>query len=240
MTDIRRFETLDSTNEEASRLASNGERGPLWIVARSQSAGRGRRGRDWISSPGNLFASYLIEIDVAPAICAELSFVAALALGDLVAGYASGADTTLKWPNDILLNSRKVAGILIEVVTAGTASRVIVGCGVNLAHCPEGTEYPATSIAEFAEEAPNPQDALGRLVVSWDAWYEVWRNRGFEAIRSAWLTRADGLGKKLTVRLEDSEIEGVFESLADDGTLLLRVEGGSLERVTAGDVFPAG
>jgi len=240
VTDIRRFEKLDSTNEEASRLAAKGECGPLWIVVQSQSAGRGRRGRDWISHPGNLFASHLIEIDVPPENCGQLSFVAALALGDLVAGYALGAKITLKWPNDILLNGRKVAGILLEVAPAGTGSRVIVGCGVNLAHFPDGTEYPATSIAEFAEKTPNPEDALPRLVACWDAWDEIWRRRGFEAIRSAWLTRAEGLGKNITVRLGESEVEGVFENLTDDGTLLLRIKTGGLERVAAGDVFPSG
>ncbi len=237
MTDIRRFDALDSTNAEASRLAEKSERGPLWVVAASQTKGRGRRGRTWISKPGNLFASLLAEIDAPLETCGQLSFVAALAVGDLVSFYASDGEVTLKWPNDILLNRRKIAGILVEASSSGAASRIIVGCGVNLANHPDETEFPATSLADVIGYAPDPEAALERLVARWGTWYESWRVNGFEPIRAAWLAQAGGLGGKLIVHLADSEIEGVFENLSDDGALLLRVNGGGFERITAGDVF---
>ncbi len=240
MTDIRRFDVLDSTNEEASRLAEKAERGPLWVVAVSQTKGRGRRGRVWISKPGNLYASLLTEIEAPLETCGQLSFVAALAVGDLVSGYVSDARVTLKWPNDILLNRRKIAGILVEASSSGAGSSMIVGCGVNLANHPDQIEFPATSLADVMGHAPDSEAALERLVACWDTWYEIWDKSGFEPIRSAWLERAEGLRENLSVQLGDSEIEGVFENISDDGALLVRVNGGGVERITAGDVFFSG
>jgi len=237
VTDIRRYEVLDSTNEEARRLAVNGEHGPLWVIAVSQTKGRGRRGRNWISHPGNLFTSLLIELGEPLENCGQLSFVAALAVADLAADYASGAAATLKWPNDVLLNGRKVAGILLEVAPNGTATRMIIGFGVNLAHQPGETNFPAISFAEVAAEMPDPEVALLRLVDAWNTWYEIWRKEGFRSIRTAWLARAEGFGKKLTVQLGNSVVTGVFKNIEDDGSLLLCVDGGEAQRITAGDVF---
>ena len=237
MTEIRRYELLDSTNEEARRLAAKGEHGPLWVIAQSQTEGRGRHGKNWLSYPGNLFASLLVKLESPLETCGQLSFVAALAVGDVVAGYVSGAQGALKWPNDILLNERKVAGILLETVPSGAASLMIVGCGINLAHYPGDTDFPAAALAKFVEEPPSPEASLIRLVAAWDTWYEIWRKSSFKPIRSAWLARARGVGERLTVRLGGAEIQGVFENLDDDGTLLLRTESGGTERITAGDVF---
>lgn len=237
MTDIRRYEVLDSTNEEVRRLAVNGEHGPLWVIAASQTKGRGRRGRTWISNPGNLFTSLLIEVGVPLEVCGQLSFVAALAIADLAAVYASGGAVTLKWPNDVLLNGRKVAGILLEAARDGAATRMTIGFGVNLAHKPGQTNFAAISFAEVAANVPDPESALLRLVDAWNTWYETWRKDGFRSIRTAWLTRAEGFGKELTVQLGNSVVTGVFENIEDDGSLLLCVDGGGVERITAGDVF---
>lgn len=237
MTDIRRYDVLDSTNEEANRLALGGARGPLWVVAVSQSAGRGRRGRAWASVPGNLFASHLIELDAPQEKCAQLSFVAALGIGDLMKGFAPDAKVTLKWPNDILLERRKVAGILLEAAPARDGIRMIIGIGINLSGYPKKTAFPATSIAEVLGEAPKIEDALMRLVAAWDTWYEVWRKEGFGPIRAAWLARAAGIGESLTVRLGDSEMQGVFEDIDDRGALRLTLDDGGVKTITAGDVF---
>ncbi len=240
MTDIRRFEMLDSTNEEARRIAQAGEYGPLWVIAASQTKGRGRRGRRWISNPGNLFASLLIEVDRPPEVCGQLSFVAALAVADVADHYAADAAVTMKWPNDVLLNGRKFAGILLEAAGRGAATRMTVGFGINLAHQPAETEFPASSIAEIAAKVPKPEAALQRLVEAWDTWYETWHKAGFAPIRAAWLAQAEGLGKSLTVQLGSSAVTGIFEDMADDGALLVRDEAGGVERITAGDVFFSG
>ncbi len=232
MTDwpVHRYGSIDSTNEEAKRLARAGTQGPLWIVAAEQTAGRGRRGREWVSQEGNLFATLLID---APANAHQLCFVAGLAVAETIEALAPASKPTLKWPNDVLLQGRKTAGILLE--QQGDA--LAIGIGINLAQHPEKTEFPAISLKAAAGTAPTPDAVLPRLASGWCAWYEVWRAQGFAPIREAWLARAAGLGETIRARLLDGEVVGVFEDLDPDGALLLREAGGSLRRITAADVF---
>lgn len=232
MTDwpVRRYESIDSTNEEAKRLARAGTRGPLWITAARQTAGRGRRGREWVSDEGNLFASLLME---APANAAELCFAAGLAVAETAEAFAPSGKIALKWPNDVLLEGRKLAGILLEQ----EAGALAIGIGMNLAQHPENTEFPAISLKAASGIAPTPDMVLPRLASAMTAWYEVWRGRGFAPIRTAWLGRAAGLGEVIRARLPQSEVTGVFEYLDQDGALLLREAGGALQRITAADVF---
>jgi BirA family biotin operon repressor/biotin-[acetyl-CoA-carboxylase] ligase len=225
-------DTLDSTNEEARRLAGAGARGPLWIVAREQTAGRGRRGRAWVSERGNLFATLLTR--AAPPIAAQLAFAAALGVGETVCAYAPDAAMTLKWPNDVLLNGRKVAGILLESLGEDALA---IGIGVNLAHHPQHTEFPATSIAALAGSAPDWQAVLLRLAKTMSAWYEVWRDAGFARIRTAWLAHAAGLGYPIRARLEGSEMAGTFETIGEDGALILRDASGVRTRIASGEIF---
>jgi BirA family biotin operon repressor/biotin-[acetyl-CoA-carboxylase] ligase len=227
---VRHYDSLDSTNEEAKRLARQGEHGPLWIVAREQSAGRGRRGRVWVSDDGNLFATLLLE---APANGPELCFVAGLAVADAVAALAPAEAVALKWPNDLLLAGKKLAGILLEQEGRALA----IGIGINLAQHPENTEFPAISVRAALGAAPAPVAAFDRLASAMGTWYEVWRAQGFAPIRDAWLARAAGLGETIRARLGKGEVVGVFEDLDRDGALLLREAGGRTVRVTAADVF---
>lgn len=223
---------IDSTNEEARRLAAEGERGPLWIVAREQSAGRGRRGRTWVSTTGSLFATLMTRAE--QPVAAQLAFAAGLAVAQTVDSYCSPGDVTLKWPNDVLLRGAKVAGILLESLNADTLA---IGVGVNLARHPEGTEFPATSIAALTGFAPDTGEAMTRLAGCMAAWYEVWWMSGFAPIRAAWLQRAAGLQGWVRARLEGREMEGVFEDIDTDGALLLRDAAGARVRITAGEVF---
>jgi len=226
-----RFDLLDSTNEEARRLASAGDSGPVWITARMQSKGRGRRGNSWISEPGNLFATLLLQAPHATA--AQLGFAASLAAADVVAAHTAPPRVQLKWPNDVLLDNRKVAGILLETVGSGA---VAIGIGINLAHHPEGTETPAISLDSAAGRTVDPEDALANLAARFAAWYGTWTSQGFAGLKPHWLKRASGLGKPIRVRLADREIKGVFEDLDHDGALLLRTDTG-LSRITAAEVF---
>jgi BirA family biotin operon repressor/biotin-[acetyl-CoA-carboxylase] ligase len=226
-----RFDMLDSTNEEARRLAAAVDAGPVWITARIQSNGRGRRGNSWISEPGNLFATLLMS---APnAIAAQLGFAASLATADVVTSYTAHPRVRLKWPNDVLLDNRKVAGILLE--TAGPET-VAIGIGINLLHHPEGTETPAISVNSATGRTIDPGDALGNLAARFAAWYGTWRSQGFAGLKPHWLERASGLGGPIRARLADREIKGVFEDLDHDGALLLRSDAG-LTRITAAEVF---
>jgi len=231
-------DVLGSTNVEALGLARRGERGPLWIVAKQQTAGRGRRGREWISQPGNLFASLLLTAPSPAEHWPELSFVAALAIHDATVEVAAELRPRLaiKWPNDLLLAGAKFAGILIEG-EGGEEGAVVVGIGVNCASHPEGTDHPATDLAAAGTRiAPEMLMAalsakmLGRLA-QWN------QGEGFSTIRSDWLARAAGLGEDVHVRLADREITGRFEALDERGGLLLRLPDGNAITVAAGDVF---
>ena len=235
-------ELVDSTNAEALALAAKGERGPLFVAAERQSAGRGRRGREWVSEPGNLYTTLLIA-DPAPAsVSAQLCFVAALALHDAVLDGCTGLAPSrlkLKWPNDLLLDKAKVAGILIEGV--GIADRKIaaaVGFGVNCRHHPSETPYQAADFAA-AGFSLSPGDLLSNLGVRWDQREREWnRGEGFAATREAWLLRASGIGEAVEVRLPQQTLSGIFESINEEGALLLRRPDGERIAVAAGDVFP--
>ena len=231
------FDEIDSTNAEARRRAAAGESGPLWIMAARQSAGRGRRGRVWISPPGNLAATLLLRPGRPSAECAQLSFVAAIASADMIAAHTG--DVTVKWPNDVLAGGRKIAGILLEAETAqGMATPwLAIGIGVNLAHFPPGTEFPATSLAALGARAPRPRDALDALAVNFAKWYDVWRADGFAPIRDAWLARAGGLGARIRARLQNEEASGVFEGLDETGALLLNQGHGRVRAIAAGEIF---
>jgi BirA family transcriptional regulator, biotin operon repressor / biotin---[acetyl-CoA-carboxylase] ligase len=233
------LDTVDSTNAEALRRARAGERGPLWIVASQQTAGRGRRGRAWVSPPGNLYATLLLT-DPAPAAAApQLGFVAGLALHDAAAAVAPAlARLALKWPNDMLCSGRKIAGVLVE--GEGAPLAVAVGIGVNCRHHPEATEFPATDFA--AEGADVAAEALfEQLVVAMPGRLAQWdRGAGFGAIRAAWVQRAHGLRQPARVRLAEREATGVIEGIDPTGRLLLRLDNGALEAIAAGEVFPLG
>jgi len=228
-------ELLTSTNAEALSLAQNGERGPLWITAERQSAGRGRRGRTWVSEPGNLFASLLLSDPAPPEHWPELSFVAALAIHDSIAEVASAIrpHVSIKWPNDLLLKGKKFAGILIE---GDGAASVAVGIGVNCTSHPRDTDYPATDLA--AGGADVPAAALFKsLSVKMQGRLAQW-NRGehFATVRTDWLARVAGLGDTIRLRLADREISGKFETVDDTGRLVVLLPNGGKEAIAAGEV----
>jgi BirA family biotin operon repressor/biotin-[acetyl-CoA-carboxylase] ligase len=234
-------DTLSSTNTEALALARRGETGPLWVTAREQTAGRGRRGNAWISTPGNLYATLLLCDPAAPENAPQLSFVAALAVHDAIVDCAAALreKLALKWPNDILCGGAKLAGILIEGETIATRLAVALGIGVNCMHHPLDTAYPATDLAT-AGAAVAAEDlffalsgAMARRLARWQ------RGEGFQSIRADWLERAAGIGGEMRVRLpKNREFVGRAEALDDRGQLLLRLADGTLQTITAGDVFP--
>jgi BirA family biotin operon repressor/biotin-[acetyl-CoA-carboxylase] ligase len=227
-----RHAELDSTNSEARRLAEAGELGPVWISADRQTDGRGRRGRAWQSAQGNLAATLLLRPDAPPAVIGQLSFAAALAVADMAAHFAPTAVITVKWPNDVLAGGKKLAGILLETGPGWLA----VGIGVNLAGHPEGTEFPATSLASLGIAVPSPDDALGVLAGRFAHWYGLWMAEGFETIRAAWLARAGGLGAPIRARLPHETRSGTFEGIDSAGALLLN-EQGHVRAIAAGEVF---
>jgi BirA family biotin operon repressor/biotin-[acetyl-CoA-carboxylase] ligase len=234
------YETLGSTNAEALALARAGERGPLWITAQSQSAGRGRRGSAWASPPGNLYASLLLTEPSPQPFAPQLSFVAALALHDALCDCAPrlGPLFKLKWPNDLLLGPDKLAGILIEGESE-PAFAVVTGFGVNCVDHPADTHFPATDL-RLAGAVVAPEVLFAALTAAMLRRLAQWQDgAGFAAIRADWLARAAGLGADVRVRLPERELTGRFQGLDDAGRLLVEQPGG-LAIVTAGEVFGFG
>jgi len=227
---------LDSTNSEARRLAEAGEPGPVWISAARQSAGRGRRGRAWDSGEGNLAATLLLRPKAQLSVTGQLSFVAALATAEMAAHFAPSAAITVKWPNDVLAEGKKLAGILLEGGSASEGNWLAIGIGVNLANFPQGTEFPATALAQLGVATPSSEDALSILAARFAHWYDAWMEDGFEIVRAAWLARASGLGASIRARLPNETRGGVFEGIDDRGALLLN-EQGRVRAIAAGEVF---
>jgi BirA family biotin operon repressor/biotin-[acetyl-CoA-carboxylase] ligase len=238
----------DSTNAAAARRAAAGAPEGTLVWARSQTAGRGRRGRTWQSPPGNLYVSLVLRPDCPLEQAAQLSFVAAVALGEAVdAVLPRGPALRFKWPNDLLLDGAKVSGILLEAATdAGALQSVVIGIGVNIASAPpaasdsaetaSGAGYPATSLAAAGSIVTAPvllQGLAGALL----AWRERWSRQGFAPVRAQWLRFARGPGETVTVRLPGETLHGRFEALEADGAMVLALADGRTRRVTAGDVF---
>lgn len=232
----------DSTNAEARRRADAGETGPLWIVARRQTDGRGRRGRSWESQDGNLFATLMQLTRKSPAEAAQVTFVAALAIADLLDAWAPASLVTIKWPNDVMLAGQKASGVLVESgVHESGGLWLAVGIGINLVSAPEGTERPATALAHHlrgdAASPPSIEAAAAKLAEAFNVWMTRWETLGFQPILDAWSARTAGLDGPAVARLGRETIEGRAEGVGPDGALKLRLADGSLRLISAGDVF---
>ena len=236
------LDQTDSTNADARRRADAGETGPLWIVARRQSEGRGRRGRKWDSEAGNLAATLLTVTHQRPAEAAQVPFIAALAVADLLDAFVAPTLVTIKWPNDVLIDGAKAAGILVESGGHPTGGLwLAVGIGVNLAHAPDDTERPATSMASRlrADVAypPSIEAAAEVLADAFAVWQGRWEALGFQPILDAWIARCRGLHGPATARLGHETISGVADGVEADGALRLKLPDGTLRLISAGDVF---
>lgn len=234
-----RIETCDavsSTQDIVRTRAEAGEPAGLALQALCQKGGRGRLGSVWESPPGNLYLSALLRPDVPAGRMGQMAFVCAVALAAAFDPFTGGRDLRLKWPNDVLLGGQKVSGILIETAIKGDrADYAIAGFGVNIAAPPPGAA--ALSPQAGADRLPDPaqvRDAiLGRLTF----FLNQWMVEGFAPIRSAWLSRAAGLGKPIRVRRVSGMMEGIFRDLDATGALVLETEPGKRERVCSGDIL---
>ena len=233
------LDEADSTNDEAKARAAAGAAEGTVVWARQQRAGRGRRGREWVSPPGNLYVSVILRPACEARHVAQLSFVAALAALDLVDGPLPGR-AQCKWPNDILVDGGKVAGILLESALGpgGHVDWVVLGVGVNLASHPglEGP-IPSTSLADAGAPPLAPNDAIPSLLGALTRRRHEWEEQGFAPIRRAWLARAHGLGGPVTVANGGRTLVGTFEGLDAEGALVLAQPGAAPISITAGDVY---
>ncbi len=222
--------TVPSTNDW---LAERDLPDATWIRADTQTGGRGRRGRAWVSVPGNLFASVVTRAQPGEGPSQQLSFVAAVALARALDRWVAPERLTLKWPNDVLLDGVKCAGILLE----GQAGATIIGFGVNLAGHPAATERPATSLPAAGIAAPPAADVADALATTFAEIRATWRDQGFTAIRTEWLARAAGVGGRLEARIGAETVAGIFTGLADDGALLLTLPDARVRTIHSGEVF---
>lgn len=191
-------------------------------------------GRDWQSPVGNFYGSTLVRLTAGVPPPATLALVAAVALYDAFRFLAPDVDFRIKWPNDLMVDGAKISGILLERAD----DAVVVGIGVNLAFHPEGLPRKVTSLAALGVAVPTPEDFQHILAARFDAWLDSWRRAGLAAVRSAWVERAHAKGTALSVNAPDGSVtEGLFEGLAEDGALLLRLADGTIRAIHAGDIF---
>ncbi len=237
---VRVVDCVASTNDYAVDLLRAGGIGHRdWVVARAQRAGRGRLGRAWQSPPGNFYGTLVLRQTFGAGVGATLSLVAALGvMGALerLLDVSTAARMACKWPNDVLIDGAKVAGVLLETPAVPHRSSVVVGIGVNCAWHPVDTPYAATSLAACGQRVSVPvlfsalSDAMHESLTAWDA------GRGLERVLAAWRRRAYRLGETITVSRGKNATFGVFEDIDRHGHLLLRTGEGALQRITAADV----
>jgi BirA family transcriptional regulator, biotin operon repressor / biotin---[acetyl-CoA-carboxylase] ligase len=242
------FDSIGSTNTEALARARAGERGPIWFVTSEQTAGRGRRNRPWIAPRGNLASSILEVIDVSPAVAATLGFAAGLAIetalqkvsveASLRSAGSEHMKFSLKWPNDVLAGRQKLVGIGLEAeAVADDRLAIVVGIGTNVVAAPEGMPTPATSLAALGVHI-GAEELFAELSDAWAEFRGLWDNgRGFAEIRRLWLERATGLGRGVAIHTGGSIVEGIFDTIDEQGCMIVRTLDGKRLPISAGDVY---
>lgn len=225
-----------STYDEGLARARAGDPGQLWLVTDHQVGGRGRRNRAWISPRGNLATTILAVLDVQPATAATLGFAAGVAMA--AALRSLDVDAALKWPNDVLLSGAKLSGIGLEAEALPNGRlAIVVGIGVNIVGSPQGTPYPATSLAESGS-AVSAQQLFAAFSDSWVESFRLWDNgRGMDALRSRWLTYAAGVGKAVSINVGNRTVAGIFETVDENGHLIVLTNEGQRMPIASGEVF---
>ena len=228
------LDEIDSTNAEALRRVRDGAGAGTVIHAQTQTQGRGRKGSAWISPQGNLYASVIVEppADRPPG---QLAFVTAVAAAEAVCEMAPASGSLqLKWPNDLLLDGRKLGGILIE---GGSVGHYVIGLGINLSTAPSRDGITATTLGTHTGVEVGPEVLLTAFCRRFAAWDSQWRRDGFAPVRAAWRQRASGMGQLIDARLPNETLRGVFVDIDADGALLLDLPDGSRKHVTAGAIY---
>lgn len=233
---VRVLDVTSSTNEDVKQAAMAGEPEGLVLKAKRQTAGKGRQGRVWESPEGNLYVSVLLRPQCAAQESGLFSFVTALAVHEAVLKVLPQADVKLKWPNDVLVNGKKIGGILLESSGAekDRVEWLVIGVGINVSSHPEGTLYPTTSLAAEGGQV-ELDDVLEAFLNGLDHWRLTLRHDGFRHVRRSWLAQAQA--GAMRVRLSDEEICGQFGGIDEKGRLILRLANGAEQAIEAGDVF---
>lgn len=223
---------VGSTNDEAKNLTNDSTGNKYVITAQSQTNGRGRRGRSWISLDGNLFMSMAIKVELKD--LGQIIFIVSLSLLETLRRLFPSINVCLKWPNDVLVNEQKVSGILLE---KGEGEYLVIGVGVNIVASPkiEGLIYPALSLHD-AGYSTDRISLLKAYLQTFDANWKIWKEKGFENVKQRWLDNAKGCGQKILVHTEKGDKAGIFSGVDNNGTLLLQIDD-EIEKIYAGDIF---
>lgn len=233
------LDEVDSTLSHATRIAAT-LTGPTWILALKQTAGRARRGRSWSDPVGNFSATLVLQPKGPIDQQALRSFIAALALFDAIVSVTGRtAGLALKWPNDVLLNGGKVAGILLESASGAGGHALLIGIGVNLLNLPDAVEKGATRPVSLLSETGarvSPEEFLNTIAPAFARYETQFNAYGFAPIRTAWLARAARLGQVITARTGQLETTGTFETIDERGALILNTAQGR-QAISAGEVF---
>lgn len=236
------YDTVDSTNEEAIRLALGGASHGAFIWAKEQTNGRGREDRQWISLEGNLFVSVLLAPQIELARLPELSFVASIAMMDAIAPLLPlSAKLECKWPNDIMLNGKKLGGILCESFEEKGKRWVTVGLGVNVESSPRrNVNFPAISLQEAGVEIVSAKIVLSRFIHHFIARYNEWKRDGFAPIRAQWVHRCWMYSKTIRVAQGNKILSGLCKGIDRKGALVLLTRAGKMHVISAGEILPPG
>jgi len=242
------FDSVGSTNNEAATAAAQGDPGNIWFAALQQTAGRGRRGRKWESPYGNLAASLLLRPTAEPTVIASLGFVAGVALYQALSDLFRIADSdeksastaariALKWPNDVLADDAKLAGILLEAQTSSGGGQVItIGIGVNIVSAPVGLPYPTTSTSLLGQQV-DAATVFELLAEYWVDVYALWNNgAGIADVLAIWRQSAAGIGEAVAINVDGKIVQGIFDTIDDTGRLIVKTDDGQLIPIAAGDV----
>lgn len=230
------YDDIDSTSEDAKRRAKRGETSAVWIAARQQNAGKGRLGRAWVSAIGNLFTTALFPEPNGLSHAARIPFAAALAVRDACSASLPSVAAKLKWPNDVRVSGKKISGILTETGETNGVTWIALGMGINVQHAPDDVGQGATSlVSEGAPASLQPEHVLQDLREAVNERVEQARN-SFESLLDDWLQHAEGRGQMMQAGPPNDRVEGVFEDLAADGGLRLRLPDGAYRTIRAGDV----
>jgi len=238
---VESYESVDSTNLMAMEFARSDDRGKLWIAASQQTAGRARRGRNWVSASGNLYTSLLLAGHFEAASSATLSFVAGVsaveALKSLLPDSCAQIALQLKWPNDVLLDGAKLSGILLELLPlANGMNGIIIGIGINIISAPTDTPYPAACWQQILPYC-TAEDVFSALSHCWVNNYALWDNgKGLAAIREKWLHYAANLGRPVHITMNNRIIDGIFETIDASCHFIIRQNDGTCLAIPAGEV----
>lgn len=233
---IDHYDCVESTQDILKEKASQGANEGLVVVATEQSAGRGRHGNVWSAPKGNLYMSFLLRPDCTPSDAGQYSFLIAVALSSTLDEFMSAEhEKKLKWPNDVLINNKKIAGILLEsdLSPQGKVSDLYIGVGVNILNSPEGK----ISVSDISEKTTSVEYFLNLFLKKISEYYDLYNKNGFKEIKELWVSQAYKLGQEISVRLPNETLKGVFEGVDENGTLLLQLDNGERQLITAGEVY---